>query len=44
MPAAIGTSSAPVPLAVYSMPAFAAAYLAPKVSPWVAGNRLKISP
>src|ERR1700736_3639818 len=40
IPAAIGTSRAPVPLAVYSMPAFAAAYLPPKVSPWVAGNRL----
>ena len=26
------------------MPAFDAANLAPKVSPWVAGNRLKISP
>ena len=44
MTAAIGTSNAPAPLAVYSMPALAAANLAPKVSPWVAGNRLKISP
>src|ERR1700678_4640676 len=43
-PAAMGTSSAPAPLAVYSMPAFAAAYLEPNVSPCVAGNRLKISP
>src|ERR1700692_1386984 len=44
MPAATGTKRAPAPLAVYSIPAFAAAYLEPKVSPWVAGNRLKISP
>src|SRR5271165_24395 len=44
MPAATGTSNAPAPLAVYSMPALAAANLEPKVSPWVAGNRLKISP
>src|SRR5580692_12178243 len=44
MPAAMGTSNAPAPLAVYSMPLFAAANFEPKVSPWVAGNRLKISP
>src|ERR1700738_4306624 len=42
MPAAMGTSSAPAPLAVYNMPAFEAANLAPNVSPCVAGNRLKI--
>src|SRR3569833_294184 len=39
-----GTSSAAVPLAVYSKPALAAAYLEPKVSAQVDGNRLKISP
>src|SRR5277367_4580501 len=44
MMAATGTINEPAPLAVYSMPALAAAYLEPKVSPWVAGNRLKISP
>ena len=44
MSAAYGTSSAPVPLAVYSMPLLAAANFEPKVSPAVAGNRLKISP
>src|SRR5271165_1207421 len=38
--AASGTSRAAVPLAVYSKPALDAAYLDPKVSPWVAGNRL----
>src|SRR5580693_8748038 len=42
--AAMGTSSDPAPFAVYSMPALDAAYFEPKVSPWVAGNRLKISP
>src|ERR1700722_15699050 len=44
MLAANGTSSAPAPFAVYNIPAFDAAYVEPKVSPWVAGNRLKISP
>src|ERR1700735_2286282 len=44
MMAAIGTSNEPAPLAVYSMPLLAAAYFDPNVSPWVAGNRLKISP
>src|ERR1700716_3587704 len=37
---ASGTSSEAVPLAVYSMPLFVVAYLTPKVSPLVAGNRL----
>src|SRR5882757_1389483 len=44
MVAATGTRSAPAPLAVYSMPALDAANFEPKVSPWVAGKRLKISP
>ena len=35
-----GTRSDAVPLAVYSRPAFAAAYLLPKVSALVDGNRL----
>ncbi|MNF14042.1 hypothetical protein D3C80_2161010 [compost metagenome] len=35
-----GTSSAAVPLAVYSRPALVAANFGPKVSPQVAGNRL----
>src|ERR1700729_2108706 len=39
-----GTMSAPAPFAVYSIPAFEAAYFAPNVSPEVAGNKLKISP
>ena len=37
---ASGTSSEAVPLAVYSMPLLVVAYLTPKVSPLVAGNRL----
>ena len=35
-----GTSSAAVPFAVYSRPAFALANFAPNVSAQVAGNRL----
>jgi hypothetical protein len=39
-----GTNRVPAPLAVYSMPLLAAANLEPKVSPWVAGNKLYIEP
>src|ERR1700754_994027 len=41
---ATGTSNAAVPFAVYSVPAFAAAYLLPNVSAQIAGKIEKISP